>query len=907
VINSIISCDASPTELSSYYRSVTEFNVNNDNTTTQLVTGNQQAVETASVEEKNEYQSLPLVINVDDDYMKFSKNKVVIYHQAITSAFASVTITPDLVKHFFDTIAAASNPLGKKLANFYYVKGKIKVSVKVQGQAFAAGKLVLAFYPRPIFQLPHSYSTTQVVKTKSRVNCFVVPHLEIDPSKSGISVIDLPEVTPTGLYSAAGTPNVGSYLVDLMVINPLFSGTATAAKMNLCIFMEWSDAIFEAPTMTAASVEWKNPIAPVHVAIRRECCHNFEVKENKCYVSLKHDHASDQGCFAVQDTKHFPLAYANMPVAYSNFAVADIRITSSHYFLELGCSSLFSAHEPLKLVIINEEECLPAELLESMAGFEAEHLTASPVQEQKSTLSSFVKDASIAAGAAAAAGTVFTPALTLFSTVAGIGASVLSWFGFGKPSAVENEVIVLNRFGDNFSQFDGKSTSIVLAGSAKTSLGIDPSLGSGKPNDMLLSHLCSIKGLVKTDNISLAEAAGSLAYTLVNYPLVVDSPAATKYAPTPLAGVGFPFKYWIGSLKWEFDIVASVFHRATLVFAWNPIVPSAPPTMEEAIQTLHHVVVDVTGNCKVPFIIPWKQNAVAKRCDLGFRETDAVPNNSADNGITYVYVLNPVETNGSTDGIEINSFLSSDDIQFFVPDVRPLQDLIWESETLTAAPVERQSLRVFGENYHSVKQLTSKLTPAYSYIEFITDTTVDKEPFRGIHFPNAPFQRPNTEVNTGDTYYWPNFASYFATAFLGYRGGMRYSFHARDDNKTETKPHYFFAHSRQQVNVAALDAKVHMEDAPLVFAREYAWGIANKLVSPTADFTAPSLLPYDYMNTREVVLNYPDSIFAVVGMNEFPTAPADSYHFDCTLCSGTADDGVYCFFLGFPEMAPRGG
>lgn len=378
-------------------------------------------------------------------FESFLTHPLLIYHINVTSATAATLVTSDLVTLYRTTASATA--LGAKIKNLSYFTGELAIKVVVQGQPFAAGLVNLAFYPQPDYTLDTNFNVKDVPTRFSQVNSFVVPHLSLDPSKDCTYEISLPCVTPTGKFSLVASKPMGSWQLEIVPVVPLFSGTAVAASMSVCVYMHLQNTQFEGLTLLS----------------------NDFVEEKK-----------EGGTLSVVASQ-----------------ISDIS------------GSLVGLFPPID------------------------------------------------------------PFLSLFSTVTGVAGQVLSFLGFSKPPATENFPVILNRFNDNYSQFDGKSTALVLAGSQKTALGLAPQLAGGLMSDNSLDHIVSLKGLVQMVPIPPSAGTGAILAAFPVEPTMVRD-AGLNYDITPLAGASVPFSYWSGDIIFDFIIVASVFHRLTLLIAWDP-------------------------------------------------------------------------------------------------------------------------------------------------------------------------------------------------------------------------------------------------------------------------------------------------------------------------------------------------
>jgi len=282
-------------------------------------------------------------------FENYLDHPVFLNHLTWSNTTAYSLVTKDLVAYYY---ANMPTTMANKLANFMYFRAKIKIQIVVQGNPAAGGQMTYAFTPR--VYTPMYGTVTHVPVSAQTVNMKIVPHIEIDPSKTATYELILPMVSPTGWYSFSSAYNHGSYMFEQMPYAPITSGTATACTADICTYVSFVEPEFQGMTVLLSS-----PF-------------ESEKKLGGSYSAL----AKSISSTAMQAAKTFP---------------------------------------------------------------------------------------------------VVAPTLTLFSSVTGALGSVLSWFGFSKPPAIENQVFVTNRNCDNYSQCDGKSTSIVLGSSQTQSLGISPS------------------------------------------------------------------------------------------------------------------------------------------------------------------------------------------------------------------------------------------------------------------------------------------------------------------------------------------------------------------------------------------------------------------------------------------------
>lgn len=749
-------------------------NENSLNSTQPVGSSSEMALSESKVVSKQHERMTNL--SAPSQFEDWLSHPLLIHHVHITSVTTATVISSDIMALFF---ATAVN-LKKKLDNFYYFDTDIEITAVVQGQPFAAGLVALAFLPNPIDSASYTdfKHGTQIARI-SDVNTFVLPHLLLDPSKNKQYRITLPCPTMTGHYTR-GNHNLGSYQMYINPIVALFSGTATSASMDVCLYMTLKNPRFHGLTLLSNEFE---------------------------------------------------------------------------------------------------DEKKPG-----------------------GTLSAIANTASELAASIAPASGFLSPYVTLFSTVSGAVGSVLKFFGFSKPPAVENSHFILNRLVDNYSQFDGKSTALVLAGSQTTSVGINPILAGGKMDEMSIAYLCKKKGLFGKEVITQAMAFGHSVVDWYIRPGMINS-VSTQYEVTPMAGIAKMFNYWCGDMTIDLLVVASVFHRATLLVVWDPD-GNPSGSMEAAVQTLKSATLTVAGNTHVSIRIPWQQGLNYLPIAIPF--VDAENNvDEMSNGTLSVYVQNPVTANGSTDGITLLAFASSDNINFYGPSATHIPeeiillsvDFVDEIQQIEFGPkteLANMHLHSFGEEYSSVKQLACKV----SMFAHKSTATTATDLRLIMEQPNVPVPLKAAYAAAGWEFHY-TFASWLVQAYLGYRGGMRSSIHAMADTGF-SEPYYWGSH--------ILEYATYPADAPMntylssgtpgqLLAKEYAFTTGNRAVCPNLDVVVPSQLPYDYFPLRGPRVEiYADNIRSGIALDRSVA------NVSITFLSGAADDAQFVWFLGFPTL-----
>lgn len=246
----------------------------------------------------------------------------------------------------------------------------------------------------------------------------------------------------------------------------------------------------------------------------------------------------------------------------------------------------------------------------------------------------------------------FGPYTTLFSGLSEATSEALKFFGYSRPQVFDYSPVIL-RTGDRMTSVDGSSHSVVLGRNQQMHSSIDPSWMNGSMDDMNISHLLSYKVPFAIESINSTQPSGTL---VGRYPVSPGLVAASAGASVA-SYLKQTCRSWNGTIIYDFEFIASVFHRAVFLLAYSPIA-GEEPTFQEANTNLEHLIVNVSGNTTVRWEIPWRQ---------------ANPSSMFNNGEIYVYVLSPVQTNGSEDPIHMDIMMNCEHVNFYFPNVYPVQ------------------------------------------------------------------------------------------------------------------------------------------------------------------------------------------------------------------------------------------
>jgi hypothetical protein len=430
-----------------------------------------------------------------------------------------------------------------------------------------------------------------------------------------------------------------------------------------------------------------------------------------------------------------------------------------------------------------------------------------------------VKPSGIASAVASAAGALSNvpmigPYMRATSMAAGTMSSVAKMFGFSRPTNLAVSMAVKQRPIGELAVTDTADGSVKLTVDSKQELSIDPGIaGLPATDQMSLCHIACIESLVNTFTWTTSATSDSYIANIRVTPCYADNVSAPGYTIPACCFAAQPFKYWRGTMRYRFMIVASAFHKGRLKFTWDPIISST--VTETNVQ--YTKIVDISNERDFVIDVAWGNPKTFLNCDplpiIGsnvMRSTRYGTTAVGTNGALAVTVLNELTTPNSVanNDIQILVFMSMcDDCQFAAPtttiqnlsivdgstsvqsgqEITPQADVengqlpgdnVPEQtenteEFVPCNPAADATLSVyFGESINSLRQLIKRYAIDYHYAsiapglyshvasDFPMKYGYTYNGFRGTT-PNK-FDKCNTTM-----------MRYCAFAFLFYRGGVR--------------------------------------------------------------------------------------------------------------------------------------
>lgn len=272
---------------------------------------------------------------------------------------------------------------------------------------------------------------------------------------------------------------------------------------------------------------------------------------------------------------------------------------------------------------------------------------------------------------------------------AGAIAAIASTFGYARPVDVDKVSSYKPTYLGNMSNVNTIDTSNTLATDVKQEVTVDPrTVGLGSADEMVISSVAQRESYLTQFDWLIANSTEDRLFSIVVDPgvhAVLDSGLLANELHLPAcAYVAQPFKYWRGTMKYRFQVVASAYHKGRLKIVYDPY---SSVLGNAEYNTAYTKIIDIAENKDFTIDIGWgssdayrehyvpgiPQNSMFSTNPLG---PGWDPTGEIGNGILSVYVVNELTTPNSdvTNDIKINVFMcASDDFEVACPEYKYLE------------------------------------------------------------------------------------------------------------------------------------------------------------------------------------------------------------------------------------------
>lgn len=417
------------------------------------------------------------------------------------------------------------------------------------------------------------------------------------------------------------------------------------------------------------------------------------------------------------------------------------------------------------------------------------------------------------------------PYASATSVAAGATAKIAKMFGYCRPPVTKNPEPYRPSPMSSLAVCNVPDTAQKLTIDEKQELTIDPrTTGLGGVDPMNIKEIAKRESYLSTFTWAINVPPENILWNARIDPVI--------WAKTGDPGVGsgsfhfpacamaaLPFRYWTGTMKFRFQIVASSFHKGRLKFVYDPDFIAT-----NEYNTNYTKIVDIAEEKDFTIEIGNGQDTTLlshHRPGLdSVTQMYGITNFTAKeegNGVIGVYVVNELTSPDSTinNDIEINVFVSmGDDFEVFVPDdhymnftFAPTPQSGFESQSGTEkyiSPPQQEEAEQLGPSTQRT-ELINQIFTGEAISSFRTmlkrynlhssigsiDNTDTVAIGRRAHFP---FYRGgvNGAVDStlaGNPYNYCNtvLLHWVTTAFSGRRGGIRYKLVPRGSHQTSNR------------------------------------------------------------------------------------------------------------------------
>lgn len=271
---------------------------------------------------------------------------------------------------------------------------------------------------------------------------------------------------------------------------------------------------------------------------------------------------------------------------------------------------------------------------------------------------------------------MIAPFATATATGAGVVADVAKALGYCRPPITQNP--------DPYKPTPVSSMALTtvpdgiekLTVDDKQELSIDPRIaGLGAADPLNIKEIAKRESYLTTFSWTIGTSPETMLWNSRISPVLWAedglSPVGFHFPASAMATM--PFRYWTGSMRFRFQIVASAFHKGRLKIVYDPNF-----LQSNEYNTNYLEVVDIAD--KTDFTIEIGNGQPTTLLDRANPGLDAVTtlygtstfaSKAAGNGVIGVYVVNELTTPNSTvnNDISVNVYISmGDDFEVFVPD-----------------------------------------------------------------------------------------------------------------------------------------------------------------------------------------------------------------------------------------------
>jgi hypothetical protein len=277
--------------------------------------------------------------------------------------------------------------------------------------------------------------------------------------------------------------------------------------------------------------------------------------------------------------------------------------------------------------------------------------------------------AKIGALSSAATSLSLVPTISSFMAplawVTGVASSVLSSFGYSRPSTTITPTVYIERVAAKINQTDGTDYADQLAMTTTASVQVSDQIGLTTDDEMSFAYLTKINAAMYRFATNVSTPVGTKIFTcpLAPFNLKARSTIQSAVIMHPIAFIANAFDKYRGSLTMTVELAKTVFHSGRYLVVFEPINPDGPAIPASRVATIadaincHKDIVDIRKGSTFEFTFPF---------------TSLLPYQLTwkPYGFVHIFVLNALvtETASVSPTIEVGvKFKAADDMEFCCP------------------------------------------------------------------------------------------------------------------------------------------------------------------------------------------------------------------------------------------------
>lgn len=346
--------------------------------------------------------------------------------------------------------------------------------------------------------------------------------------------------------------------------------------------------------------------------------------------------------------------------------------------------------------------------------------------------------------------------------------TVAAMMGYDKPTIVDQNVVIV-RDTPSYAYTRGRDPSRGLHLDPMNA--VDSNSGIHSSGDGQLSDLVRRWGLISDFSWAVGDVTGALATVPVS-PTYSKYDLASSRDLSHLAFCSNAFRYWQGKIKYKVEVIASPFHRGTLLISYNGGSTTITNDQAATNQTMCWSL-SLNGTTSIEFEVdydaefPW----------LPTRDMPFLPSNS---GTLRFFESVPITTGGSTSPLQVNVFAcAGSDFALARPTMNYACLWRFQSEEEDGAdvklvnnaivPIPKQFNSYFGEQVVSIKELCQQ--KSLWRVDVVANAaSVANWGLNAMIVPAVAFPLGGVVVDPTPSRF-NTFFTYFSQAFLGMKGG----------------------------------------------------------------------------------------------------------------------------------------